>query len=188
MGGRAAPGAPVTAVSRSLDKLDVFVVGADGGIWTAAWEPDFTDWWHGWWRIGSVAAPQGAFVGAVSRSTDKLDIFVTDSNGVIQTAAWEPDFTDGWHGWWELNGGRAAGVEFNVLMLSGPLLVQPVIQYYANVGGIGGALSLPDLGRRWTFKEEKRGVAGSRPPRTLRPLCSRAAETRRPSNRRNDGR
>ena len=80
------------------------------------------------------------------------------------------------------------GVEFNVLMLSGPLLVQPVIQYYANVGGIGGALSLPDLGRRWTFKEEKRGVAGSRPPRTLRPLCSRAAETRRPSNRRNDGR
>jgi len=107
-GGRAAPGAPVTAVSRSLDKLDVFVVGADGGIWTAAWEPDFTDWWHGWWRIGSVAAPQGAFVGAVSRSTDKLDIFVTDSNGVIQTAAWEPDFTDWWHGWWELNGGRAA--------------------------------------------------------------------------------
>ena len=30
------------------------------------------------------------------------------------------------------------GVELNVLMLSGPLLVQPVIQYYANVGGIGG--------------------------------------------------
>jgi porin len=30
------------------------------------------------------------------------------------------------------------GVEFNVLMLSGPLLIQPVIQYYANVGGIGG--------------------------------------------------
>ena len=108
MGGRAAPGAPVTAVSRSLDKLDVFVVGTDGGIWTAGWEPDFTVWWHGWWRIGSVAAPQGAFVGAVSRSTDKLDIFVTESNGVIQTAAWEPDFTDGWHGWWELNGGRAA--------------------------------------------------------------------------------
>jgi hypothetical protein len=31
------------------------------------------------------------------------------------------------------------GVEFNILMLSGPLLIQPVIQYYANVGGIGGA-------------------------------------------------
>ena len=46
------PGAPVTAVSRSTDKLDVFVVGTDGRVWTAAWEPGFTDWWHGWWPIG----------------------------------------------------------------------------------------------------------------------------------------
>jgi hypothetical protein len=107
-GGRAAPGAPIAAVSRNVDKLDVFVVGTDGHVYTAAWEPDFTDWWHGWWRIGGVVAPQGAAVGAVSRSADKLDIFVTDNRGVIYTAAWEPDFTDWWHGWWELNGGRAA--------------------------------------------------------------------------------
>ena len=107
-GGRAAPGAAVTAVSRSTDKLDVFVVGNDGRIWTAAWEPSFPDWWHGWWPIGSIRAPQGAPVHAVSRSTDKLDIFVTDVNGRIMTAAWEPAFTDWWHGWWELNGGRAA--------------------------------------------------------------------------------
>ena len=107
-GGRAAPGAPVTAVSRSTDKLDVFVVGTDGRIWTAAWEPSFPDWWHGWWPIGDVRAPQGAPVHAVSRSTDKLDIFVTDVSGVIYTAAWEPSFPDWWHGWWQLNGGRAA--------------------------------------------------------------------------------
>jgi hypothetical protein len=30
------------------------------------------------------------------------------------------------------------GVEFNVLLHYGPFLVQPVLQYYANVGGIGG--------------------------------------------------
>jgi porin len=30
------------------------------------------------------------------------------------------------------------GVEFNVLMLFAPLLIQPVLQYYTNVGGIGG--------------------------------------------------
>jgi hypothetical protein len=30
------------------------------------------------------------------------------------------------------------GVEFNVLLAYEPLLVQPVLQYYANVGGIGG--------------------------------------------------
>jgi hypothetical protein len=106
-GGQAAPGAAVTAVSRSTDKLDVFVTGDDGGIYTAAWEPDFADGWHGWWRIGGTAAPQGAPVHCVSRSTDKLDIFVTDINGNTMTAAWEPDFADGWHGWWQINGGQA---------------------------------------------------------------------------------
>jgi porin len=30
------------------------------------------------------------------------------------------------------------GVELNVLLNYGPFLVQPVVQYYANVGGIGG--------------------------------------------------
>jgi hypothetical protein len=108
LGGRAAPGAAVTAVSRNTDKLDIFVVGTDGRIYTAAWEPDFTDGWHGWWAIGDIRAPAGAPVHAVSRAPDKLDIFVTDANGFIQTAAWEPAFTDGWHGWWEVQSGRAA--------------------------------------------------------------------------------
>jgi porin len=30
------------------------------------------------------------------------------------------------------------GIEFNVLLNYGPFLVQPVVQYYTNVGGIGG--------------------------------------------------
>ena len=107
-GGIAAPGAAVTVVSRSTNKLDVFVVGTDNHVYTAAWEPAFTDGWHGWWRIGNVQVPAGSPIHVVSRSADKLDIFVTDVNGVIQTAAWEPAFTDGWHGWWDLRGGRAA--------------------------------------------------------------------------------
>jgi hypothetical protein len=107
-GGVAAPGSPVTVVSRGPDKLDAFVVGTDEGIWTAAWEPDFTDGWHGWWQIGSSKAPLGAYVGAVSRSLDHLDAFVTDVGGRILTAAWEPGFTDGWHGWWQIAGGVAA--------------------------------------------------------------------------------
>ena len=107
-GGRAAPGAPVTAVSRSADKLDVFVTGTDGHAYTAAWEPASSDGWHGWWRIGDIALPQGARISAVSRSADHLDVFATDAEGVVRTAAWEPSFTDGWHGWWELRGGRAA--------------------------------------------------------------------------------
>jgi hypothetical protein len=108
LGGIAAPGAHITAVSRSADHLDVFVIGTDGGVYTAAWQPDFTDGWHGWWRIGDLVVPQGSAVYAVSRSADKLDIFVADVNGAVMSAAWEPDFTDGWHGWWHINGGQAA--------------------------------------------------------------------------------
>ena len=107
-GGQAAPGAPVTVVSRSVDKLDVFVVGTDGGAYTAAWEPTFVDWWHGWWRILDAGFPQGAYLGAVTRSVDKLDVFGTDVGGRTLTAAWEPAFQDGWHGWWHINGGQAA--------------------------------------------------------------------------------
>ena len=106
-GGVAAPGAHITAVSRSADKLDVFVVGTDGGVYTAAWQPEFSDGWHGWWRIGDLVVPQGSAVHAVSRSADKLDIFVTDVNGRVMSAAWQPGFTS-WHGWWHIKGGRAA--------------------------------------------------------------------------------
>jgi hypothetical protein len=106
-GGQAAPGAPVTAVCRGKDKLDIFVVGTDGGVWTASWEPSFTDGWRGWGPIGDIRVPAGSTVNAVSRSLDKLDLFVADVNGVVRTASWEPSFADGWRGWREINGGRA---------------------------------------------------------------------------------
>ncbi|MEJ7678272.1 MAG: hypothetical protein WKG06_10510 [Segetibacter sp.] len=103
-GGRAAPGAPVTAVSRSADKLDIFVVGINGGVYTAAWEPGFTDWWHGWWQVPGLNTLQRTPIAAVSRSTNKLDIFVVGLDGNVYSAAWEPEFTDGWHGWGQIPG------------------------------------------------------------------------------------
>ncbi len=106
--GRAAPGAPVTAVSRRPDLLDVFVTGTDGRAWTAAWDPTNPDGWHGWWPIGDAQFPPGAPIHAVVRSPDHLDVFATGTDGLIRTAAWQPAFTDGWHGWWTLNDGRAA--------------------------------------------------------------------------------
>jgi hypothetical protein len=108
LGGRAAPGAPVTCVARNADKLDIFVVGTDGRVYTAAWDAHNAAGWRGWWAIGNAHFPPGAPIHVVSRSADKLDIFGTDVNGVIRTATWEPAFADGWHGWWELKGGRAA--------------------------------------------------------------------------------
>ena len=93
----------MTAVSRSPDKLDVFVVGTDGGIWTAAWQPGASAF-RGWWRIGNLTSLQGSMVGAVSRSQDKLDIFVTGTDGAVYTAAWQAGDT-AWRGWWPVAGG-----------------------------------------------------------------------------------
>jgi hypothetical protein len=89
----------VSVVSRGADKLDVFVTGSDGGIYTAAWEPGFEDGWHGWSRIGDLAADPESYIAAVSRGTDKLDIFVVGPDGKVQANGWEPKFPCGWKGW-----------------------------------------------------------------------------------------
>ena len=115
-GGRAAPGAPVAATVRGPNQLDIFVVGMDGFVYTAAWQPSFTDGWHGWWRVGAARFPAKAHISAVSRSRNKLDIFATANGGETMTAAWEPAFRDGWHGWWHIQGGRArAGAPIHVV-------------------------------------------------------------------------
>ena len=95
-------------MSRSADKLDIFGTDAAGKIVTAAWEPAFADGWHGWWELNGGRAQPGGPVTAVSRSADKLDVFVIGTDNTTYTAAWEPGFADGWHGWWNLNGGKAA--------------------------------------------------------------------------------
>jgi hypothetical protein len=105
LGGRAKPGAPVTAVSRSEGYLDVFVVGTDRQVWTAA--RDASGRWGGWWPIPGVTVPPGCQVGAVSRSRDLLDIFVTDDSGRTMTASWAPWHDDGWRGWRHIQGGIA---------------------------------------------------------------------------------
>ena len=57
-GGETVPGGWVTAVSRAPNKLDVFMVGKDGGVYTAAWESGGA--WQGWWRIKDMVSTPGA--------------------------------------------------------------------------------------------------------------------------------
>ena len=80
---------PVSAVSRSADRLDVFAAGADGFVWTAAWQPGDLSF-RGWWRVGDLEVPPCSAVTAVSRSADRLDVFATGLDGRIWTAAWAP--------------------------------------------------------------------------------------------------
>jgi hypothetical protein len=54
-----AEGFAVTAVSRSLEKLDVFVIGFDYNLWTAGWEPDFVQPGVSDWHVFKVQPPNG---------------------------------------------------------------------------------------------------------------------------------
>ena len=104
-GGETVPGGWVTAVSRAPNKLDVFMVGKDGGVYTAAWESGGA--WQGWWRIKDMVSTPGAYVAAVARDSDKLDIFVVRTDGAVSTAAWDRTVANGaWRGWWSVAGGQ----------------------------------------------------------------------------------
>lgn len=89
IGGFFPVGAPVSAVSRHEDQLDLFVVGNDGVVYTSWWTAgqDWSGVNNNWRPIGGVF-PVGAKVFAVSRHRDQLDLFVIGNDGVVYTAWW----------------------------------------------------------------------------------------------------
>ncbi|HUI42425.1 MAG TPA: C1 family peptidase [Terriglobia bacterium] len=102
--GVAAPGSAVASVSRDPNKLDVFVIGTDNGIYTAAWDANVANGqWRGWWKILDGVAGTGSGVAAVSRDPNKLDIFIVGTDGAVWTAAWDANVANGqWRGWWRV--------------------------------------------------------------------------------------
>ncbi|MFN7641533.1 MAG: hypothetical protein ACK5PW_00340 [Burkholderiales bacterium] len=89
IGGVFPPGAPITAVARNPDQLDLFIVGNDGCVYTSWWSEGAT--WSGlgnqWRNLGGVF-PAGARVAAVSRHPDHLDLFITGHDGCVYTCWW----------------------------------------------------------------------------------------------------
>ena len=81
-------------------RRDIFIVSADGGVYTAAWSAGKP--WGGWWRIGTLNAQPGAPVAAVARDANKLDIFVAGADGKTYSAAWDAAVAGGWRGWWNI--------------------------------------------------------------------------------------
>jgi hypothetical protein len=112
LGGVFPAGAPVTAVSRAPNQLDLFLTGNDGKVYTSWWSPE--SGWSGiennWRPLGGVF-PAGAPVTAVSRASNQLDLFVTGSDGKVYTSWWSPE--SGWSGieknWRPLGGVFPAG-------------------------------------------------------------------------------
>jgi hypothetical protein len=105
-GGKTSKNGAIASVSRDHGKLDVFVVGLNGTVYTAAWSENVKESeWRGWWPIGGVEVPVGSPVGAVSRSPTRLDVFVVAKDGLVYTAAWDQNVSQGkWRGWWNIGG------------------------------------------------------------------------------------
>src|SRR5271166_4914779 len=88
------PIGPVNAVSTFPGELDLFTVASNFHVYTTRYfDPYFN--YGGWFQIGDLSADPEAYVSAVSRSTDKWDIFVAGSDGQVWTAAsgvgvWRP--------------------------------------------------------------------------------------------------
>ena len=89
IGGFFTPGAPVAAVSRNPNQLDLFVTGNNGVVYTSWWTAG-SDWSginNNWRAIGGFFPP-GAPVAAVSRNPGQLDLFITGYAGIVYTSWW----------------------------------------------------------------------------------------------------
>ncbi|MEP7122578.1 MAG: caspase family protein [Byssovorax sp.] len=81
-----APDALITAVARDADGLglELFVPGADGGVWTSALRAGAT--WTAWARIGAaglLAAPSHLAVTAIATAPGAIELFVTGKSGAV---------------------------------------------------------------------------------------------------------
>jgi hypothetical protein len=95
---------PVRVVALDGHRLDAFLSGSDGKTYTGGWDERVANGkWRGWWNILTGHIEPGGAVTAVSRATNKLDIFLVSNDGGIYTAAWDHDVADGkWQGWWRI--------------------------------------------------------------------------------------
>jgi hypothetical protein len=79
------PGTPVTAVSPSLARVDLFSVADDNHVYRAStFYPNATSK-YAWTQIGDVSAAPGCYVSAVSSGNYNDLIFVAGSDGQVWT-------------------------------------------------------------------------------------------------------
>jgi hypothetical protein len=89
LGGFFPVGAPLAAIARTSNNLDLFVCGNDGRVYTSWWSNGAA--WSGindnWRSIGGFF-PAGAPLAATSRNDGNLDLFITGNDGRVYTSWW----------------------------------------------------------------------------------------------------
>ncbi|MFI6959779.1 hypothetical protein ACIBJI_40740 [Nocardia sp. NPDC050408] len=101
--GAARPGAPVTAVARTADNLDVFWVAPDGAVYSQWWHASPGHSWadHGAFPIATPgSAEPGSAVAVVARTPDNLDVYWVGPDGSVRSQWWHaaPGHNWGDHG------------------------------------------------------------------------------------------
>jgi hypothetical protein len=76
------PGSDVSAVSCKKERLDIFICGVNGQVYTGWWEKG--KGWNCWEDIGGEA-PCGAVVACVNRKEEHLDLFTCDEESLVRT-------------------------------------------------------------------------------------------------------
>jgi len=86
LGGHFRPGAHVNALATKPENLELFVIGNNGFMYNAWWNPK-----HGWdyWTRIRGHAMSGGRTSSVSRSQETLDLFVCDYDGQVYTLGGE---------------------------------------------------------------------------------------------------
>ena len=108
--------APVEAIARAKDQLDLFIVETDGHVYTSWWNQNVDGGrWHDWTQIPSAVSTANGSVRAVSRRSDHLDLFMSDLNGAVVTTSWDANVNQGrWAAWSALSAGGFAPAGANV--------------------------------------------------------------------------
>lgn len=88
-----AAGAPVTALTRTPDVTDLYVVRSDGSVWNAAWwsaSANNAQWNAGYQIPGANPgfALAGTRVSAVARIPEITDLYVVRGDGSVWNAGW----------------------------------------------------------------------------------------------------
>lgn len=89
LGGTFPAGAPVTAIAKSPDSMDLFIVGNDGRVYTSWWSTgqDWSGVNDNWKSLGGFFKP-GSRVAATSRNPGNIDLFICGTDGRIYNSWW----------------------------------------------------------------------------------------------------
>ncbi|MGH9334124.1 MAG: hypothetical protein ACRD21_10280 [Vicinamibacteria bacterium] len=109
--------APVTALARRSDHLDLFTTGFDGAVWSSWWNGD-----GGGWRPWFPIHPQTVFrqdrpVVAVAREPEHVDLFRVGFDGAVWSSWWHAD-AHGWRPWFQIHPETVFPVEARVTALA----------------------------------------------------------------------